>query len=211
VLKVVVLTPGYQDFDAFAYLGPPPRPVTMPDIAGVTLPPLQPLLNGAHRYPIGNGVGVAVCGPDGQIETVYGPGYTTSDLVAHEDLFITVDGQEAPLRVDLRRAAKTGVFYGATSRGDVDIGVVDFACAGQPWISRLLVFKNKSATAAHVAVVRDAITPYTTKGYTHGVVLDAANRATGIFAQADPSIGGSGGGADALLPRRTRAGRQRVP
>ena len=196
VMKIVATTPGYEDFDAFAYLGAPPRAVEMPEIAGVTLPPLQPLLNGAHRYPVGNGVVAGVFGPDGQIETVYGPGYTTSDLIAHEELFIRLDGPEEALRVDMRRAARTGLYYGATSRGDLDIGVVDFACAGQPWISRLLVIKNRSTTATHAIVVRDAITPHTTKGYTHGLVRDAASNPVGIFAQADPSIGVPYGGSN---------------
>jgi hypothetical protein len=196
VLKIVVKTAAYQDFDAFAFLGPAPRVATMPEIAGVKLPSLQPLLNEAHRYPIGNGMAVAVCGPDGQIETVFGPGYTTTDLVAHEDLFIGLDGEEQPLHVQMRRAAGTGVFYGVASRGDLDIGVVDFACAGQPWVSRLIAIKNTSAAASHTVVVRDAIAPFTTSGNTHGTAIDAAKNAAGIFAQGDTSIGVPYGGSN---------------
>ena len=194
VLKIVVKTPKFEDFDAFAYLGPAPRAATMPKIAGVELPPLQPLLNEPHRYPIGNGIAVAVCGPDGRIETVFGPGYTTSDLVAREDVIVSLDGKEEPLRVAMRRAAGTGVLYGAASCGDLDIGVVDFACEGQPWISRLFTIRNTSATTSHAVAVRDAVSPFTTRGYTHCIAKDAAGKACGVFAQADRSIGVPFGG-----------------
>jgi len=193
-MKIVVKTAAYQDIDAFAFLAPPPRVPAMPAIGGIELPPLQPLLNEPHRYPIGNGVAVAVCGPEGQIETVFGPGYTTSDLVAQEILFVNVDGQESPLRVNMARAAKTGVFYGAASAGDLDVGVIDFACAGQPWISRLIVIKNTSSAASHAVVVRDVITPFTTGGYTNGTVEDTAKNAAGLLAQADTSMGVPYGG-----------------
>jgi len=193
-LKIMVKTPNYEDFDAFAFYGPAPRVAAMPKIEGVTLPPQQPLLNVPHRYPIGNGVAAAICGPTGQIETVFGPGYTTSDLIGHEDILIDVDGDELPLRVDMKRAAGTGVFYGAASRGDIDIGLVDFACWGQPWISRLIVLKNTSSTAKHTVVVRDSIVPRTDQGYTSAPATDAAGKAAGFTVQADTSTGVPFGG-----------------
>jgi hypothetical protein len=193
-LKIVVKTPNVQDFDAFAFDGPVPRQATMPAIEGVTLPPLQPLLNVAHRYPVGNGVAAAICGPAGQIETVFGPGYTTSDLLNHEDIFLDIDNDELPLRVDMRRAAKTGVFYGVASRGDIDVGLVDFACSGQPWLARLIVLRNTSATASHTIVVRDLVSPETGHGYSHGLALDSAGKRAGVVVQADTHIGVPAGG-----------------
>ena len=92
VMKLVLKSAGYEDFDAFAVLAPAPRLATLPTIDGVTLPPQRPYLNSPHRYPVGNGVAVAVCGPTGQIQTVFGPGYTTSDLLSREDVLIEVDG-----------------------------------------------------------------------------------------------------------------------
>jgi hypothetical protein len=195
-MKIVVKTSAFQDFDAFAFLAPPPRMPAMPAIGGIELPPLQPLLNEPHRYPIGNGVAATVCGSDGQIETVFGPGYTTSDLVAREILVVNVDGQESPLRMKMARAAKTGVFYGAVPLGDLDIEVIDFACGGHPWISRLIAIKNTSGSASHTVVVRDAIAPFTSGGYTHGTVADTAKNAAGVFAQADTSLGVPYGGAN---------------
>ena len=185
VMKIVVKTPGYTDVDAFAVLAPAPHAATMPDIAGVTLPPLQPLINEPHRYPVGNGVAVAVCKPDGQIETVFGPGYSAPDLVGGEYLVVNLDNKELPFRVAMRRAAGTGVFYGAASRGDLAIGVVDFACEGQPWISRMIVIRNTSATVSHTVTVRDAILPLTAGGCTHSVALDAAGKPSGILAGGD--------------------------
>ncbi len=190
----MVKTPNYQDFDAFAFYGPTPRVAAMPKIKGVTLPPLQPLLNVPHRYPIGNGVAAAICGPSGQIETVFGPGYTTSDLIGHEDILIDLDGDELPLRVDMKRVAGTGVFYGAASRGDIDIGIVDFACWGQSLISRLIVLKNTSSTAKHAVIVRDSIVPRTDNGYTSAPAADAAGHAAGFTVQADTSAGVPYGG-----------------
>jgi hypothetical protein len=195
-MKIVVKTPNCEDFAAFAFLGPAPRVATMPAIEGVTLPPLQPLLNVPTRYAIGNGVAVAVCGPAGQIETVFGPGYTTSDFMKHEDIFINLDNIEMPLRIDMKRAAGTGVFYGVASRGDIDVGIVDYACKGEPWLSRLILLKNSSATASHTVIVRDSIAPHTDNGYKSGVAMDAAGNHAAFTVQADTSTGVPFGGSN---------------
>ena len=188
-LKIVVKTPQYQDFDAFAFYGPAPRAATMPAIDGVTLPAQQPLLNVAHRYPVGSGAVMAVCGPTGQIETVFGPGYTTSDLLSHEDILIDVDGNEEPLRVEMKRAAGTGVFYGVASIGDMDVGVIDFTCENQLWISRLIVLKNTSATTKHSVGVQDKIAGFDFRAYKNTLAKDSAGAPAGFSAQADTSIG----------------------
>jgi hypothetical protein len=195
-MKIVIKSPNYVDFDAFAYYGPAPRSATMPKIEGVILPPLQPLLNQPSRYPIGNGVAVAICEPQGQIETVFGPGYTTSDLIQREAIIINMDGVMLPLRVDMKRAAGTGVFYGVAARGDIDIGVVDYACQGQPWVSRLFVIKNTSPTANHTVIVRASIVPRTDRGYTSGLAMDSSGKAAGFTVQADTSIGVPWGGSN---------------
>ena len=188
-MKIVVKTPQFSDFDAFAFYGPAPRPATMPTIDGVTLPPQQPLLNVPHRYPVGNGAVMAVCGPAGQIETAFGPGYTTSDLLGHENILINLDGNDQPLRIGMKRAAGTGVFYGVTSVGDIDVGVVDFTCQNQLWISRLIVLKNSSSTASHAVVVRDNIAAYPYGGWTNSLAMDSAGIPAGFVAQAGTSVG----------------------
>jgi hypothetical protein len=195
-MKIVVKTPNSEDFDAFAFLAPVPRVVTMPAIAGVSLPPLQPLLNPSARYVMGNGVGMVVCDPDGEIETAFGAGYTTSDLVKHEDILVDLDNIEMPLRVDMKRAAGTGVFYGVASRGDLDIGIVDYACQGEPWISRLILLKNSSGSTSHTVIVRDSITAYTDHGYTSRVALDASGNCSAFTLQADTTIGVVFGGSN---------------
>jgi hypothetical protein len=168
---------------------PAPRGATMPKIKGVELPAQQPFLSAASRYPIGNGVAVAICGPTGQIETVFGPGYTSPDLLSHEALSIAVDNANLPLEVEMRRAAGTGVFFGVVSRGTVDIGVIDYACKGQPWVSRLIVLKNNSTTASHSIVVRDAISPRKGKGYSSAIAMDKGGSAAGFAIKSDTSIG----------------------
>jgi hypothetical protein len=198
VLKIVIKTAGYQDFDAFAFFGPAPRQAAMPKIEGVALPPQLPYLNVPMRYPVGNGVVAAVCGPTGQWQQVCGPGYTTSNFISSEDLLVDVDGIELPFRVEMKRAARTGVFYGVATRGDLDIGVVDYACVGQPWISRLIVIKNTSATASHAVVIHDGIVPRTDGGYTHALVADSASHPVGFTIQADTSIGVPFGGNNSV-------------
>jgi hypothetical protein len=194
VLKIVVKTASYQDFDAFAYSAAAARPAAMPKIEGVVLPPQMPYLNVPSRYPVGNGVVAAVCGPTGQWQQLCGPGYTTPNFINAENLFVDVDGVESPLRVEMKRAAQTGVFYGLASRGDLDICVIDYTCAGQPWISRLIIFKNTSATVSHTAVIRASIAPVTGHGYSHALVPDAAGHDCGFTIQADTGIGVPFGG-----------------
>ena len=193
-MKIVVKTPNWEDFDAFAFLAPLPRVPAMPSIAGVNLPPLQPLLNPPSIYVIGNGVGMVICDPDGEIDTAFGPGYTTSDFVKHEEILIDIDNVETPLRVEMKRAAATGVFYGVATRGDLDIGIVDYACEGEPWISRLIVLRNSSASASHTVIVRDSIAPYTDHGYSSRVALDASGKISAFTIQADTTIGVPYGG-----------------
>jgi hypothetical protein len=198
ILKIVMKTAGYQDFDAFAYLEAAARPAAVPKIEGVVLPPQMPYLNIPSRYPVGNGVVAAVCGPTGQWEQLCGPGYTTSNFINAENLFVDVDGVESPLRLEMRRAAKTGVFYGLASRGDLDICVVDYTCEGQPWISRLIVFKNTSPTVSHTAVMRVSIIPMTGNGYSQALVSDTVGHPCGFTIQADTSIGVQWGGPNTM-------------
>jgi hypothetical protein len=198
VLKIVVKTAAYQDFDAFAYSAAPSRPAAVPKIEGVALPPQVPYLNVPARYPVGNGVVAAVGGPTGQWQQLCGPGYTTPNFINEENLFVDVDGVESPLRLEMKRAAKTGVFYGLASRGDLDICVVDYTFAGQPWISRLVVIKNTSATVSHTAVIRASVIPMTGLGYSQALVSDAAGHPCGFTIQADTSIGVNWGGANAV-------------
>jgi hypothetical protein len=188
-MKIVIKAPLFQDFDAFAFYGPAPRAIAAPTIEGVTLPPQQPLLNFPHRYPVGNGAVMAVCGPTGQIENVFGPGYTTSDLLSHEDIVLNVDGNDQALHVDMKRAAGTGIFYGVVPVGDLDVSVVDFTCRNQLWISRLIVLKNISSTASHSVVIRDNIAAFPYGGYKNSLAKDSAGLTAGFVAQADTSIG----------------------
>jgi hypothetical protein len=192
-MKIVVKN-GTSDFDAFAFLAPKPRAAVMPSIEGVTLPPLQPLLNTPSRYVLGNGVAMVLCEPDGEIDSAFGPGYTTSDLVKHEDVLIDLDSVEAPLRVNMQRAAGTGIYYGVAARGDLDIGVVDYAAQGEPSILRLILLKNRSGSASHTIIVRDNITPYTDPGYKSWLAIDPAGKCSAFALQADTTQGVPYGG-----------------
>ena len=194
MLKIVIKTNAYQDFDAFEYLAPPPRKPGAPKLEGATLPAQVPYLNTPNRYPIGNGLVMAVCGATGQGVQLAGPGYTTSNFINSEDLALELDGIEQPLRVEMKRAEKTGIFYGSATRGDLDVCLIDYACAGQPWFSRLILVNNTSATASHDIRLRARIEPQTGNGYSHWLAKDAAGNSCGFAIQADTSIGVPYGG-----------------
>jgi hypothetical protein len=188
-LKIVVKAGGYEDFDAFEYLAPPARSPGPIDLGSVDLPAQVPYLNVPHRYPVGNGVVAAVCGPTGQWVQLAGPGYTAPNFINTETLALELDGAELPLSVEMKRAEKTGVFYGSTTRGDLDISLIDYTCRGQPWITRLLLVTNTSPTASHDVRVSAQIAPKTDRGLTHWLTKDAAGNDNGFTIQADANTG----------------------
>ena len=145
-LKIVVKTPGYQDFDAFEFLGAPPPPKRIGD---VLLPSQVPYLNARHRYPVGSGTALAVGEADGEWTMLYGPGYTTSCALHSETLAIEIDGVESPLLLAMHRAEKTGIYYGVRTFGDLTVRLIDYTRPDAPWIERLVMIDNNSKSAAH--------------------------------------------------------------
>jgi hypothetical protein len=96
-LMIQVKTDGYQDFDAFEYLGAPSNPIAPKNLGHIFLPDQVPYLNPKNRYPVGNGVAMAVGEPDGRWSQLCGPGYSTPNFINAENLFLEVDGVESPL------------------------------------------------------------------------------------------------------------------
>ncbi|MEI6211694.1 MAG: hypothetical protein WCR06_08725 [bacterium] len=140
-----------------------PQKVHLHTICGVEFPPPKPYLNKKQRYPVGNGIMMAVGDGSGAWLRLAGPGYhigTIRDsLFTAETLSIEVDGCEHPLTPDMHRAAKTGVFYGTATIGDLSVCLVDLARWGQPWMARLVLVENRSSTACHSIRVKAALTP----------------------------------------------------
>jgi hypothetical protein len=130
---------------------------------------------------------MAVGNVAGDWSQLAGPGYTTPNLIDSEQLTLETDGDEQPLHFEMKRAAQTGVYYGVAARGDLQIVLVDYTCFGQPWLSRLLVINNLSATTSHDVRVRNVITPSAAAGMTHGLVADRNQNRCGIFLRATTS------------------------
>ena len=151
------------------------------------LPDQAPYLNAKHRYPVGNGVAMAVGEASGEWIQLAGPGYSTPNFITKESLSLSIDGVEKPLRVEMKRARKTGVYYGVTRCGDLQVRLIDYACRGQAWISRLVMIDNTSATASHELRVGAAIVSSTAAGITHWLVEDANHAACGVALMAGTS------------------------
>lgn len=181
-LKIVVKTSGYQDFDAFEYLAPPPP---LKNLGRVLLPAQVPYLNASHRYPVGNGVAMAVGEATGRWSQLAGPGYTTPNFIDSEDLTLEIDGVEQPLHMEMKRAEKTGIYYGFKPCNDLQVRVIDYAPHGQPRISRLILIDNVSPTASHDVRIRAMIQPRLDSGMTQEFAEDTDQQRCGVFIQAD--------------------------
>jgi hypothetical protein len=198
VLMVQVKAGGFQDFDAFEYLGLPA--VVAPLKVGETILPAQvPYLNPPNRYAIGSGVAMAVGNVAGDWSQLAGPGYSTPNLIESEQLTLEIDGDEQPVHLEMKRAAQTGIYYGVARRGDVQVGLIDYTDAGQPWLARLLVMKNLSTTAAHDVRVRDVVKPSLATGMARGLVEDGDKNRCGIFVRATLAADSLFGGHPSLV------------
>jgi hypothetical protein len=195
-LRIQVKGGGYQDFDAFDYFGAP-VPVEPFKVGETELPPQLPYLNPPLRYAVGSGVAMTVVNVAGDMSQLAGPGYSTPNLIDSEQLTLEIDGDEQPVHFEIKRASGTGIYYGITRRGDLQIGMVDYTCSGQPWLARVLVMKNLSGTAAHDVRVRDVIKPSMAKGMTRGLVDDNEKNKCGVFVSATR-------GADSLFADHPR-------
>jgi hypothetical protein len=178
----------YQSFDAFEVLGPLPPPPPPKNLGDVTLPAQVPYLNTPQHYPLGNGMGMAVGGATGEWEQLAGPDYTTPNFINSETLSLEVDGVELPLHAEMKRGRETGIYWGGLTRGDLRIYLVDFALRGQPWVTRLVMIDNTSATASHDVRLRANTHPRSETGMSNGFVKDVSGNRCGLFIQADPSV-----------------------
>jgi hypothetical protein len=158
------------------------------NLGHILLPEQVPYLNTPQRYPVGNGVDMAVGEASGEWSQLAGPGYTSPNFITSETLTLEVDGVEQPLHVEMKRARKTGVYYGYTVCGDLQVRLIDDACWGQPGISRLVMIDNTSATVSHNVQIKAMVQPITGTGITHWLVKDVDNEDCGMAIQADTSV-----------------------
>ncbi len=160
-------------------------------ITPVSLPEQVPYLNEKHRYTVGNGVVLMVGEPDGTWTDLVGPGYSSTDLLKSESLELEVDGVKHPIQLEMKRAEKTGLYYGVKVFGDLRVRLVDFARRGQPWISRLALIDNTSGSTEHDVRLRARIVPHIYKGMTNWLVQDAGSGPCGFAIQADTTAANS--------------------
>ena len=180
-LKVVIKTEGYQDVDAFEVERAPAKL-----LAQVSLPPQMPYLNEKHRYPVASGVGIAVGETDGSWSMLFGPGYTSSNLLYSEVLTMEIDGVVTPLQMEMHRAAKTGIFYGTQTIGDLNVRLVDFTVRDAPWISRTVLIDNVSPTDTHDVRLRAEIQPADGRGISGWFLCDAQQDRCGLVIRGGP-------------------------
>jgi len=170
------------------YFAPSQAPPGPKKLVSILLPGQVPYLNTKQRYPVGNGVAFAVGEATGEWSQLAGPGYTSPNFIHSESLTLEMDGAKIPLQMEMKRARETGVYYGYTVCGDLQVRLIDCASWGQPWISRLLMIDNTSRTASHELQVSATILPEAGAGITHWLVKDADNEVCGIAVKADKSV-----------------------
>jgi hypothetical protein len=141
-------------------------------LAGVTaaqatlpaLPPQVPYLQSPSRYVVGSGVAMAVGEANGDWVQLAGPGYTNHNLLKREHLTVAVDGRIVPLDWAMKRAERTGLYYGVALQGDLRFRLIDFAAWGQPKVTRFLVVENLSTSSPHQVRVTAEIIPLDAPG-----------------------------------------------
>jgi hypothetical protein len=192
-LRMTLLGMAFLGGAAGARASAPGVPSPAKNLGHIFLPEQVPYLNTKQRYPVGNGVAMAVSEPDGKLTYLYGPGYGTPNLLTSETLTLEVDGVEKPLSLEMKRARETGVYYGVAARGDLRVRLIDYANWGQPWFSRLLLIDNTSRTVTHDVRLKAVIHPLTGAGMTNWLVKDAGEKSCGMAIQADTTVDINGG------------------
>jgi hypothetical protein len=166
-----------------------PDSATSNIVIGKTLLPDQvPYLNKREDFFIGNGMAGGGGAGDGQWNFLVGPDYTCPNYLSNEQIRLLVDGEPRLVTMQVHRARNTGIFYGLTTIGDLEICVIDHASRGEPWTARLVMIKNKSTTGTHKVSVQAQVTPIIGEGRSASIVLDASGRASGVSLKLDTSL-----------------------
>jgi hypothetical protein len=157
-------------------------------IGNTPLPEQVPGVNRPERFFVGNGLVGGGGDGDGRWNYLVGPDYTCPNFMDNEDLRLQVDGEQQPVLVHMHRARNTGLYYGLGSIGDLQVCLVDHAVQGEPWVVRLVMIKNGSATRAHTVGIRAWIWPQTGPGRRVAMVRDDTGRATAVGLRSDTSL-----------------------
>lgn len=118
------------------------------------VPYLNPMRPKQTQYCIGNGVLAVVADPAGGWNDLIGPGYGGRKRQLAETIQLIVDGKPIRINVEMKRARKTGVFYGVGVGGDIRYHLIDHARFGDSWLSRSVLLENISPSAKHSVAVQ---------------------------------------------------------
>ena len=165
------------------------RSVPAAEMIGHTpLPPQVPYLNPREDFFLGNGCAAGGGAGDGTWNFLVGPDYTCPIYLQREEIRLVVDGTEQPLVMDVHRARKTGIFYGAAVVGDLRVYLIDYAPMGESWVARMVRVENLSRSASHNVSVRAYILPVKGPGRSHQVSASTDKRKHWIHLKLDTSL-----------------------
>ena len=188
-LLILLMVAAGAHADAAAPIAPDPEPGTAQGsstvIGKTPLPDQVAYLNRQEHFFIGNGIAGGGGTADGKWNFLVGPDYTCPNYLSNEEIRLVVDGAPQSVTMDVHRARNTGIFYGRTTVGDLEVCVIDHAGRGEPWTARLVMIKNKSATAEHKVSIQAQVTPRTGEGRSASMVGDSSGRATGVSLKLD--------------------------
>jgi hypothetical protein len=129
-----------------------------PILNGVELPEQVSYLNPKRPlqslFFLGNGIMGAIADANGSWSSIFGPGYGADEPFVGSNFQVSVDGAAHGVQTGIKRARKTGVFYGVQTFGDVRVYEIDYACEGESWLGRLIWIKNSSSSTAHTVSVQ---------------------------------------------------------
>jgi len=127
----------------------PPLPEQVPHLA-----PVRPKQS---QYCVNTGAVFVLAESDGRINYFVGPDFRPGRAELSQTLALIVDGKEFPATVEMKRARRTGVFYGigtAGEAGDIRYRIIDHGRLGDPWHTRSIVLENTSPAATRKVALR---------------------------------------------------------
>ncbi len=151
-----------------------------------------PYLGPQEPYFLGNGTVGAGGGVDGVWDFLIGPDYTSPNFIKSESIEVAVDGRFEPLRLEMHRVRKSGVFVGTVTTHGCAVTISDFSVQSAGWVGRTIRIVNKTSEV-HTISVSARIEPMNARGF--GTAIEPNG---GIRIRADKTAFCFGGGNQEL-------------